>query len=317
MSRQAGRRRRTPIPRSVSLTLLGALAALAVVAVAFAATQLNGTPPNAGELPEGSVVEPTAQPEPEPQEPEVVEEPAFASPAAQRILAASADPGHMLRAYVGACPDPAGSIEISFDSGATWQIGSLAGEDVSRILQFDASAPELDRAVVLNENCDVYVLRSFISGVDWDPEPVEEPSWFVDPSDANLVQTPTGAASQLPCNAVAFSSAASRAIVLCSDSTVTVSTDAGEQWSSPVAVPNGVSVGASSDAFLVASGAESECAGVRTRVFDGAALGEPGTCLEGEEGLNGEIAVAGGADSWFLWVGDRFARSGDQGVTWS
>lgn len=34
------------------------------------------------------------------------------------------------------------------------------------------------------------------------------------------------------------------------------------------------------------------------------------------DGRDGEIAIAGSRDGWFVWVGDRFARSTDQGATW-
>lgn len=319
MTKQARKRKQVLIPRRVSVAMLVALAVIAVGTVGFAMVQLNGTPDNAGKVPAGSQtpVAPEPTPEPEP-EPEVIEEaPAFVSPVALRLLSASAAQGHLLRGTTGACPDVTGSIEVSFDSGASWQSGSLAGEETTRLLQFDGSAAELDRLAALNGSCESYVLRSFIGGTDWEPAPTAESAWFIDPNDANLVHSPTGATTTLPCSAVALASVGDRGIVLCSNSSVTTSTDAGAQWSAPVAVPNGVSVGASADQFLVASGGEAECAGVRTRTFDGAAFGAPGACVSGADGRDGQIALAGGADGWYLWVADAFVRSGDTGGSWS
>ena len=76
-------------------------------------------------------------------------------------------------------------------------------------------------------------------------------------------------------------------------------------------------VGATPSQFVVASAAEPECAGVRTRTFDGAALGAPGGCVDVADAGGGNTAVAGSDTELYLWAGTAFLRSADAGGSWS
>ena len=307
------------MPKWLGITVLSVLAIITVAVVMLATLHMRAEIPNAGSLPEGSepaAVEPTPEPEPEPEptpEPPV-EEPVVA-PVSQRLLAVTADEAHLLRAYIGACPEPVGIIESSFDNGASWQQGSTAAIGATKILQFETITPSMDRLVALGSDCEVVHARSFIGGVDWASNDAVG-AWYVDQTDAAAIMTPSGPQT-LPCEAVGLASADARAIVLCKDSTLTVSTDLGATWVQPVAVPHGAAVGTTPAGFIVASVAEPECAGVRTRTFDGAALGEPGVCVERDDAGDGKIAVTGSASASYLWAGDAFLRSSDQGQTWS
>lgn len=124
-------------------------------------------------------------------------------------------------------PDAESALEASFDTGVSRQNGSLVGEGVTRLLQFDASAAELDRLVALDVDCNVLVQRSFIGGVDWEPEPEAGTGWYIDPADATQLHTPSGAVTGLPCSAVKLASAGLCAAALCADSMVMVSTEGG------------------------------------------------------------------------------------------
>jgi len=62
--------------------------------------------------------------------------------------------------------------------------------------------------------------------------------------------------------------------------------------------------------------AEADCAGVRTRVFDGVSLGEPGICLDITNAGGGNMALAGDDQVLYLWAGDAFLRSADLGRSW-
>lgn len=299
------------MPRWVSLGLLGVLAIVTVIVTLLAMGQLRPENPNAGTVPQASV-KPTPQSEPTP-EPEPAPEP-VQSPVMQRLLAVSAQEGHLLRAQVGACPDPAGVLEYSEDGGVSWRAGSLVNAGATRLLQLNGDNPDTDRFVAQDAACAVLHARSFVSGADWEPEEAGD-AWYLDPGDNTVAHTPNGSQT-LPCQAVGLASQASRAAVLCLDSAVTVSADGGASWSAPVTVPNGAAVGVTPASFLAASVGEPECAGVRTRVFDGAALGEAGACLDVMGVSDGHLALAGDTTVIYLWGGDVFVRSADWGRSW-
>ena len=314
MAKGASTRKVLQLPRWVGIALLAALAALTVVAVVLAVTQAREPNPNAGTAPMAAMptVEKTAEPEPAPAEP--VEAPE--APTMQRLLSVHATGGHLLRATVGACPTPEAGLERSDDNGATWQPSPLANAGgVTRLLQLNLGETDVDRFVAVNADCAPVAARSFTGGVDWEPADAEG-QWFIDPADATLVHG-SAAAAHAPCTVVGLSSVGDRAIALCLDSSVIVSGDGGASWSAPVAVPSAVAVGATPSQFVVASAAEAECAGVRTRTFDGAALGAPGGCVDVADAGGGNTAVAGSDAEFYLWAGGAFLRSSDAGGSWS
>lgn len=309
-------RSQQPVPKWVATLVITALSLIAIVAVVLAMAHLNANNPNAGQLPSGSQDLETPEPTPEPAPvPEPSPEPEFESPTMARLLAASATPGHLLRAQVGSCTAGGGAVEVSTDSGATWTNGSLAKTEIAQVLQLNGVEPAVDRLVGLDADCEPVTAWSFIGGVDWGVEDAAA-TWYLDPTDARMVQTPSGA-QPLACDAVGLSSLGDRALVLCEDSTVMSSADAGATWSAPVAAPNGVAVGIAPATFVVVSVGESECAGVRTRMFDGNALGEAGACVDVSGAAGGNLAIAGDDTALYLWAGDSFLRSNDLGASWS
>lgn len=309
----SGRKR---LPSWVSIGLLAVLTVATVVVVVLATMHMRSPVPNAGSVPEASVEveQPTPEPAPEPEPQPAPEEPIAVSPVSQRLLAVAADDTHILRATIGSCTDPAGVLETSFDGGATWQPGSTAAIGATKLLQIDTTNSGMDQLVALDAECELVLARSFIGGVDW-AQIDEGASWFIDQSNASALSTPNGT-QVLPCEAAGLASAGARAIVLCQDSTITVSEDTGLTWSAPIAVPQGAAVGVTPTSYLVASVAEPECAGIRSRTFDGSALSEAGACIDRSDAGDGNIAITGGANGSFIWVGDAVLRSGDLGQTW-
>ena len=319
MAGRVWRRGDGTLPRWVSLGLLGVLAVVTLIVTVLAMGQLRTDNPNAGRVPQASVkTAPASEPTPEP---EPVPEP-VQSPTMQRLLAVSAQEAHLLRSQVGACPDPVAVLEYSEDGGESWRAGSLVNAGATRLLQLNGDSPDTDRFVAQDAACAVLHARSFVSGADWEPEEAGD-AWYLDPGDvtaaATVVHTPSGVQT-LPCQAVGLASQASRAAVLCLDSAVTVSADAGASWSAPVAVPYGSAVGVTPSIFLVASFGEAagsaECAGVRVRGFDGASLGEAGACVDAADAAGGNLALAGDDSVIYLWAGSVFLRSNDLGKSW-
>lgn len=309
MAKQVSRPSHGGVPRILKFSVL---ATLAVAVLGLSAFALSEQPKveGAGIVP----TLPTPQPEPTPEPAQEPEVPAYVAPAVQRLLAVGVDDGHVLRATTGACPEPAGGVEVSFDHGVNWEAGVIASVDARRILQLDASDSEIVRMTSLNGDCTPGVSRSFVGGTSWEPDPGVT-GWFIDPSNPLVVHTPSGVV-ELPCNAVGLSAEAARGVVLCSDSTVLASEDDGANWSAPAVVPNAAAVGVTAEGYAIASVGESECAGVRTRLLSAGALGEPGACLEVADAGSGQMAVAGHPAGWYLWAGSVFLRSTDQGISW-
>lgn len=313
MARQAPRPNHEPFPKWLALTLLSGLLVVTLIVVALAVSSTRGESPNAGTVPSTSQPDPEPEEDPEP-EPEP-EAPAYAAPAMQRLLSTGSAASQVLRALAGTCPDPAGSLEVSFDGGSTWLAGVTASVDARRLLQLDATGGDFVRMVVLDADCAPQIARSFVGGTSWELDPDPGPVWYIDPGDAAVVHAPAGAQT-LPCQAVGLSTQASRGAVLCSDSTVLQSESGGAAWSAPVAVPNGAAVGVAPEGIVVASLDEPDCVGMRTRLLAGGELGSPGACLEVSRAEGGQAAVVGAAGVWYLWAGEAFARSTDLGQTW-
>lgn len=302
--------------RTGLLAIVG-LALLAVIAVGLTAVAFSGSRGTESDTslitPAPPVVEETPQ-EPEPEaEPEP--EPVPSAAAVQRLLVASETPGHLLRATVGECTEPAGVIEVSFNGGADWSQATTADVLSTKILQLDASMADMVRFVSLDTQCQPQLSRSFVGGLDWGPDEEIAFVWYLDQNDSSVVHTP-GGAQPLPCSGVGLSSMGERAIALCSDTSITVSRDAGVSWTAPVAVPNAAAVGITDAGYVVASANEHECVGVRLRLVSGNGVGEPGQCLAVEGASGGNVAVSSRAGEIFLWAADRFVRSADGGATW-
>lgn len=234
----------------------------------------------------------------------------------QRFIAMGNADGHVLRGVVGACPDPAGSLEVSFNSGGDWAAGVIASVDGRRLLQVDATSGDLVRLTALGADCAPQVSRSFVGGTSWELDPDQPLTWYLNPDNARVVHTPTGQV-ELPCDAVGLSSGANRAVVLCSDSTVTYSDSNGEAWSAPVAAPNAVAAGVVAEGFAVVSAGEPDCDGVRTRLLSDGVLGEPSACVALSDATALPTAIGGGSAGWYLWAGDAWLRSSDQGMSWA
>ncbi len=311
--------RRTPsagtwaVPRKA---LIAGLAVLLVLTGALAWFALSYEPKvaDAGTVPTqpSPSVTPTPELTPEP-EPEPVAAPN--SPVMQRLLAAAAG-GQVLRAMVGACPAPAGGLEVSFDAGATWQAAATETVAATRLLQLDTSDPAITRMVSLNaETCAPQAARSFVGGTSWQAADLIESPWYIDPADAGVVHTPAGAQA-IECPAVGLASSGSRAAVLCENSSVRITADGGASWSAPAAVPYAAAVGVTPTEFVVASAGEPECAGARTRLVGFDFVADPGACVAAEGATEGNTAVTGAEGQMYIWTGNTFARSFDAGATW-
>ncbi|PRI11018.1 hypothetical protein [Leucobacter massiliensis] len=281
--------------------LLGVLAVIAVAITILAVLATRPSPASPEAPPVPTSLQPTPDPDPTPS-PTATASPASAPP--QRLLSVSEDEGVLLRARIDA-----DVVEYSSDGGASWETAPVSAVPGAAVRALDALDPTASRAVYLDADGEALVARSFVGGAQWQDDPDQSGLWLVGSSLVVGAQAP-------PCDAVGFAVSGARGAVLCADQRVAVSEDAGASWAEPVAVPGAAAVGLTPEGVVVASAAEPECAGVRTRTLIAGTLGDPGACLELPTLDPAQIAVAGGTGSLSLWAGDRFARSTDGGASW-
>lgn len=307
-------RRPDHVRRSRTLVIagLGALAVAALTLTAAAVMSQRGGADSAEVAPAPTFATPKPQTEPAPEptaEPVSIEAP-------QRILTAGEEPGHLLRAQLAPCAAGDGTIEVSFDDGATWQPALVTDMPGAAIRQLDAHDSTITRATFVDETCQPAGVRSFTGGTAWEPDEPAVSVWALQNDNAAAAWSPQGATA-LPCTAVSLIGETSRAIALCSDTSVTTSADAGATWSQPITVSGANAVGVTQSGFIIASlHSDDECVGVRTSLLTGGQLEAAAGCLAGEFAPT-SIAVSGSATTQYLWAGDQLFRSLDTGVSWS
>lgn len=317
---------RQPLSRSSTYSLIGlgliALATVVLVAVAFLSRPAASTEtlpePTAVSEPSTPVPSQTPPPAPEEAPDDAGDASTDASTAAvpTRWLAVNPSSGTVLRAQTGSCDAPLDEpgLEVSFDEGDTWSTSNLSRLDAAELrhLELNEAVAQL---VYLDDECTPRAANSFSDGAEWAPSEEPPSTWnLVSPGEPAAI-TPSGEV-ELPCPAVALSSAGERGVALCADATVTSSTDAGASWSAPVEVAGAVAVGVADDVFLAVSANEPGCAGVVVSPVDDAGTGDPGQCLEVDV-EPGAVAVAGAAGTWYVWAGESLLRSSDGGATWA
>ncbi|RUR01236.1 hypothetical protein [Labedella endophytica] len=239
-----------------------------------------------------------------------------------RILAAL-DASVAWRATTGSCPDTAVAPELTIDGGATWSSADLTGltgvTALQRILVTDA-----DTATFLGSGaeCDPAVARTFVGGADFAEYPDQlEGSWYLSPVGGSTVHAPGGDVAA-PCDATVTVAPLGddTAAVLCSDSSLHVTTDAGASWSTLDELPGAVALTDSADGFLVASAGSAGCAGVELTLIGVDDDRTPVDCVESSipaGDLAGSTAIDWTDGAIWVWVDDRLLISTDDGGSWS
>lgn len=299
--------------------MVAALALLAVVAVVLSGIALlvsradrgeenPGPPPTFGSTTPTTTAPPTT---------ETPQPPASTVAAPDRVLAIGAQEGHVVRGATGSCGSAPATLEVSSDGGAQWRGASLTDLGGGEILAVDAGDPSVTRMVYLGADCEPQLARSFVGGADWEPTSGVDAAWFLDPGEPGSANSPDGPVA-LPCAAVSLAASSERGIALCDDASVTVTTDFGSSWSTPLAAAGVVAVTLSGSGFAVAVDSDGECRGVQVKRFIDGTFGSAGACLEAEVAA-GAVAIAGSprSDVLYAWAGDEFARSEDGGSSWT
>lgn len=231
-----------------------------------------------------------------------------------RLLSVDSTTSTLLRAQTGKCSETPGQLETSSNDGETWSRARIEKLPQAQIRQFDTTGNAAIRVALFDRNCEPKFAESTLEGSTWKRTTDKGRLWYLDSEDSKIVNTPDGR-SKLPCTGVALSSSAHGAIVLCSDSHITVSANDRAAWSDPHLVEHVTAVGTTNDGFVVAIAEDESCSGVRIQLLVDEKLGKPSKCLDAEVD-EGTVAVAGDAQAIYIWAGDTFARSNDGGLSW-
>ena len=271
---------------------------------------------------EASVV-PQVTPEPEPTRSSPV---TVATIAPTRILAAR-DGELAWRATTGPCGAPA-LPEFTTDAGETWLETTATGPTgVVSLQSIVIEGPQVASMIGQNpDDCAAMFVRTFVAGDNYAEYSADlDGAWFVNPTDRAVIHSTTGDIPA-PCDQVIALAPHSdlRASALCDDGAVYVTADGAQTWSTVAATPGAMTIATVGEGYGVATVGDPTCSGVRLGLFiePGAnpiAPVVPGACVENAlspEALAGQIAMADGAGTLWLWAGDSIVRSSDGGLTW-
>jgi hypothetical protein len=228
------------------------------------------------------------------------------------------------RATTGECPTAAARPEATSDSGSTWsETDATADVQVTALQSLTVVSESLIELVGLSAaDCSAQFVRSFVAGDDYSNAPdLLGEQWYVDPIDRASVHTPTGVAVA-PCDSVVALAPRTDAesAVLCAESQVFSTRDAGLTWSAPTAIVGAVNLAVTQMGYVIAAVGLPECEGVQLIALSTEpATATPTGCLPVEapaETMQGNVAISEAAGTVWVWAGDSVMRSIDRGTSW-
>jgi hypothetical protein len=192
------------------------------------------------------------------------------------VVLAALNASQAYRGTAGACPDPAATLEVTVDGGATWAPASLEG--LSDLQSIEPSDADIVTMVARDPaSCEPARYRSFVQGIDWEVTDALEPTWHLD---GVQVIGPTGASE--PCDASPAQVAATslgEAAVLCDSGSVLTTGDSGATWLDAGAPTGAVAIASAPEGLVVAVTGDG-CRGIRISSL--AADAATGACLEAD-----------------------------------
>jgi len=313
MAADKRRRRGTAGRRKV---WIAALAAFLVVDVALVGLALTGPTSDAGRP--SALPAPSASPSPTETTAPAPDLGPLSSPAA---YLAAVDSVTAYRVSAGDCSvDEALTLERSGDSGDSW-VANPVTTTLRSVTQFAATSDTYAYMVGLNDACDPDFTATYTSGTGFGSYPEELTGvWYRDTTDGTL-NSPTGILEP-PCSDVVDVIAVDdlNAAVMCSDRTLSRTTDGGSTWGAPLTLGGAVATSTGVGNYVVAQTGREGCAGVRVSTLGPsdqapAILG----CYETDSDSleDGRVLVSGTRDSIWLQVQDVVVVSTDGGITWA
>jgi len=315
-SRAANRRR-------LAIVGLVAFAAVDVLLVAAAVAQRGPSADEAAGERSPVVSESSASAETPSATPTPTATPAPTGVVASRLLSV-VDGDTAWRTAAGTCPAPGGSVTVerSTDGGATWAPSVVTTDaelrSVDRLQTTDASTAFLVGAG--GASCAQVFTQTFSAGQSFRDYPDRlGAAWYVAAADRATVHSPAGTFAA-PCPAVTSLAVSDdlRAAALCSDGTVSTTSDAAASWSTPVSAPGTVSLSAGTGGYLLAQLGQAGCEGVSVASLPAGSTA-PATlacATETAPVAAEELALGADGSAVWLWSSDEVLVSTDGGTTW-
>lgn len=223
---------------------------------------------------------------------------ATAPGADERFLAVGEDV--LWRGTAGACGGDAPTIEVSYDTGATWTDVTPTYRDIAQLRTLSTfGGPNAETVADVGEECETQALRTFTAGEFWAPYPDElASSTYVDPMDAGTIITPDGAI-EAPCAEAWGLRARGGVVALICDGSAYVRDAADWMPLTPTSVS---ALSISSDGVIALAHTDPACDGVAIARYEDDDAQDLGCVGDADPQDDAAVAFAGGAV--LLWSGD-------------
>jgi hypothetical protein len=267
--------------------------------------------------PTAAPVSPVSTPTPTPTEAQPVQ-----AVTPTRFLSAT-DDQTAWRAVRGACPTSSLSLESTENAGESWASHDVAATTAaSGLLQLEAiDSSQVSLITLRSDDCNaVQNVSTYTAGDAWESYTDDRlsGSWYITPGNRAVVHSPAGDTGA-PCEVVVLAPRNSTdAAALCLGQAIFRTVDGGATWDGGFAIPGAANLDDTDTGYVVAATEQESCDGVQLRTVEvnpDPADGTPTGCFASSS-APGDMAIAFGEDSLWVWAGDSLGISSDLGATW-
>lgn len=234
---------------------------------------------------------------------------------ADRLIAVSTDPERVLRAEAAECGADEPSIDVSADGGQTWTPADTSTLELSGIRQLGFGNNGIAHLAFVNQQCEMQFAQSYVYGGAWEPSSDARGTWTLTEEYGENEILIAGTAVDTPCPTVSVSGLGNHGIILCDNSSASVTDDAGKTWGDLISVPAAQAVAQVDEEPIIATLDDAGCAGISVKSVSRKKVEDRGSCAEVDADV-GQVAVAGSGTNLIVWAGEEIIRSDDSGATW-
>ncbi|MFT0848766.1 hypothetical protein VR010_13585 [Actinomycetaceae bacterium L2_0104] len=243
------------------------------------------------------------------------------SPAPQLIVATGEDSAY--RAIAGSCPEGGSSIAVTEDGGATWasfDVGARLGIGAIQSVRPGNTGYASFVGQNLADCSSASAGQTYTSGNDWEVAAgVLEVSWYIDPTDSQMIMGPESTPVEAPCALRQLTSNGNDSVAgLCTDGRVVSSSDAGASWTESEPIEGIDAMAFAGDRVLTTALGNPACAeGVAIRSLDSSLAVTGEQCAPDLAATAGQTSISESPDGtlWLL-ADENVRRSSDNGASW-